>query len=375
MAEIVLPVSIGEALDKLTILDIKKEKISDPSKNAAVCKERDLLYAQLERFIRPVQFYYDILCHTNKKIWETLDTVKNPRMSPADKLKTYEIIWDDNDRRYRIKNKINNMLNSSIKEQKGYAARKAFVLHHLGMGDMIYCVGMVRYLSTLYDEVKVVCKRKYLANVRQMYSDDPSIVIYPVEGDRDISVKLGAPPSVFQEATAGHDVFVCGDHLGHGKYYQAIPYEFYDDVKIDRQVFWTYFHVNLPSQLVPPDVPYVFVQANTSEGKLFDTSYVENTVGTVLIVDPTLNHYPQGHPNYEIAESYAGKNLFEYADIMCGASKILLADSSFMCLAWHLPLKTSDCFVCSRGDRSYSHLWRLVDVPRGKRVFKHVYLN
>ena len=39
--------------------------------------------------------------------------------------------------------------------------KKAFILTHLGLGDMVNCIGLFRYLSTVYDELLVVCKKVY----------------------------------------------------------------------------------------------------------------------------------------------------------------------------------------------------------------------
>ena len=60
MEQINLPVSIGEALDKLTILDIKLEKIKD-NKKIDVQKEYDILYNKLKIYIEKFDFYYIIL--------------------------------------------------------------------------------------------------------------------------------------------------------------------------------------------------------------------------------------------------------------------------------------------------------------------------
>ena len=55
-----LPVSIGEALDKLSILNIKLDKINDPKKRENVKNEYDILYTELESFLNKFNFYYVI---------------------------------------------------------------------------------------------------------------------------------------------------------------------------------------------------------------------------------------------------------------------------------------------------------------------------
>ena len=60
--------------------------------------------------------------------------------------------------------------------------KNAFFLGHLGLGDNITCIGIVRYLREKYDTVKVVCKEKYQENLELIYSDDDNIT-YCVDDD------------------------------------------------------------------------------------------------------------------------------------------------------------------------------------------------
>ena len=87
MSSITLPVSIGEALDKLTILEIKKDKIKDKNKNKDVVKEYDLLKLELNNIMKEnIQFYYDKLVLENETIWDMLDDIKTNSYSNKDKL-------------------------------------------------------------------------------------------------------------------------------------------------------------------------------------------------------------------------------------------------------------------------------------------------
>ena len=70
---------------------------------------------------------------------------------------------------------------SNIKEQKGYADTKCFILGHLGLGDILYMIGAVRYLATKYDKLVVVCKVQHVKNLELFYGDDESISILPIE--------------------------------------------------------------------------------------------------------------------------------------------------------------------------------------------------
>lgn len=121
-------------------------------------------------------------------------------------------IIEDNDRRFRVKKKINDLTNSSLKEQKGYKPKKAFVLTHLGLGDNITAIGMVRYLSTCYDEVVVVCKNRNKKNMELFYQDDDSIKIYNIENDKNISPRYGFNINKFKQITKGYSLYLCGNH-------------------------------------------------------------------------------------------------------------------------------------------------------------------
>ena len=70
MPVITLPVSVGEALDKLTILAIKLKKITNPGKKADVQKEYDVLYTSLETYVKQFAYHYRILYEINLTIWE-----------------------------------------------------------------------------------------------------------------------------------------------------------------------------------------------------------------------------------------------------------------------------------------------------------------
>jgi hypothetical protein len=114
-------VSIGELLDKLTILEIKIKFITDSRYND-VKKEFDTLYIQVEDKISELSLYYNTLKYINEEIWHLMDKVRTTNFD------TDKDIWIDlckktldyNDIRFRVKNKINYLSNSFLKEQKGY---------------------------------------------------------------------------------------------------------------------------------------------------------------------------------------------------------------------------------------------------------------
>jgi hypothetical protein len=117
-------VSIGEAIDKLSILEIKAKNIPDEVKRVHIQKEIDAL-SECEPYKQ--MFYYRILVDINQRIWDTTDRVK--QLTPDDTLfaSLANDIFELNQKRFRIKNWYNLAYSSELKEQKGYGLRECHV--------------------------------------------------------------------------------------------------------------------------------------------------------------------------------------------------------------------------------------------------------
>ena len=119
-----IDVSIGEVFDKISILEIKSEKIIDPVKLAYVVKELKILRQTIkEECIQIPDELYEALKEVNLKLWETEDIIREREASHNFDEKfirhaRLDAKW--NDQRFLIKNDINNHCDSSIKEQKSY---------------------------------------------------------------------------------------------------------------------------------------------------------------------------------------------------------------------------------------------------------------
>ena len=122
-----LPVSIGEAVDKLTILDIKLEKITDSRKND-VKKEYDMLYVHLEPIIIKYNDLYQTMKRVNLIIWDQMDILRDGNVDEAQYLKKCKECIEYNDIRFRVKNKINYVSKSLLKEQKSYKINRLIIV-------------------------------------------------------------------------------------------------------------------------------------------------------------------------------------------------------------------------------------------------------
>lgn len=124
-----IPVSVGELLDKLSILHIKRIKIQNTDKLEKVNTEYKLLHEISEPYLGIKEFFnlYDDLITTNLKLWDIEDKL---RINEKEKLfdeKFIELaraVYYTNDERFEIKNKINQISNSEIQEQKSYEEYK-----------------------------------------------------------------------------------------------------------------------------------------------------------------------------------------------------------------------------------------------------------
>jgi hypothetical protein len=150
-----LPVSIGEAIDKLTILDIKFCKISDNRKND-VKNEYDLLYDKLNGFIKKYQSLYETMKKVNLLIWDMMDYLRDGELDEQLYLKICKECIEYNDVRFRIKNKINSISESFLKEQKSYKINRLVIKIEKDISDNLLLSNIIKYFSFMYDEIHIL---------------------------------------------------------------------------------------------------------------------------------------------------------------------------------------------------------------------------
>ena len=128
MNKIIVEVSIGELLDKISILEIKQEKIKDPEKLKFISNEHSILKNQLENNIKSddkINKLFHSLKEINTKLWVIED---DKRQCEKDKdfgekfIKLSRDVHFLNDDRAKIKLEINNHTGSVIKEIKEYTS-------------------------------------------------------------------------------------------------------------------------------------------------------------------------------------------------------------------------------------------------------------
>lgn len=122
---ITTPISVGELLDKLSILSIKKNRLTNPDKLFQVEKEFSYLHELSKPFLGVKDYFnlYDDLVSVNSKLWEIEDKIrvceKNKKFD-EEFIELARSVYYTNDERFELKNKINLLSNSEIQEQKSY---------------------------------------------------------------------------------------------------------------------------------------------------------------------------------------------------------------------------------------------------------------
>ena len=131
MSELLVPVSYGELLDKIAILEIKSERMTDPAKLANVRRELEALRATWAAHpasredIAPLRA---ALKAVNERLWVIEDDIRlkeKAQAFDAEFVRLARSVYVENDERARIKKQINLALGSAYVEEKSYQDYRA----------------------------------------------------------------------------------------------------------------------------------------------------------------------------------------------------------------------------------------------------------
>lgn len=177
--------SPGDITDRVSILKIKINKITDPVKLEHVKNELDMLQKHLVHDTTALE-------KVNGVLWDVENELriceKNKDFGPTF-VRLARLVYHTNDRRAELKREINK--DSLIAEEKQYTEYKdkskstIGILTHMGVGDHIVCNGLIRHFAKTYNIITYV-KKHYVKSVEYMFRDiGPGLTIVPVEDDRD----------------------------------------------------------------------------------------------------------------------------------------------------------------------------------------------
>lgn len=124
MNEILVPVSVGELLDKITILRIKQKRIHDPLKRTSIHKELSALLLVCQT--AGLSLDHPTLAEleaTNERLWDIEDEIRECERQKVFDQKFIELaraVYITNDRRFALKSALNTFFGSSFREEKSY---------------------------------------------------------------------------------------------------------------------------------------------------------------------------------------------------------------------------------------------------------------
>ena len=124
--EVNIPVSLGELLDKISILEIKNKKISNDSKLTHIKKELNGLkkvLGDLNFNFSETKNLYEELYKINLTLWDIEDSIRileKDKNFGKDFINLARSVYITNDKRFQVKNEINKLFNSEYVEEKSY---------------------------------------------------------------------------------------------------------------------------------------------------------------------------------------------------------------------------------------------------------------
>jgi hypothetical protein len=127
MGQPLVPISIGELLDKISILEIKASEICDPEKRANVKRELELLKAIRQRDIAMSPELHKLhasLKEVNRRLWQIEDDIRAKERTKVYDLAFIELarsVYINNDKRAQLKRRANEITGSELVEEKSYA--------------------------------------------------------------------------------------------------------------------------------------------------------------------------------------------------------------------------------------------------------------
>jgi len=122
MNEILVPISLGELYDRITILKIKEKKIKEKEKLVNITKELTLLQKIADAHVIDSKYYFE-LYNVNNTLWTVEDSLREKERKKEyddEFIQLARKVYFTNDKRSDIKRQINLKYNSTIVEEKSY---------------------------------------------------------------------------------------------------------------------------------------------------------------------------------------------------------------------------------------------------------------
>jgi hypothetical protein len=319
-----IPISLGEAYDRLSILNIKKERFRDPKKLEYVIREIETLPQVEEKYTELFNHLLDV----NKALWNVEDSLREleTRKKFDDEfIFLARSVYKLNDKRFELKNEINTFSEMKISEQKQYnlAIKKQniIIFPHLGLGDFLCCMSAIRIYTEQF-KVHLIIKAEYEDKIKFFLSDITDLEYILVHNDRyqDLKFDQGIPIIGIGQHRTGQPVRV-----------RDFPGVFYNDLNLPKEAMHDkFFYIrdmfeeNKVYEKITKEHPeYTIVHDDPSRGLVVDESKIPEGIYRVYL----------GREHKDIPMIYSKKLLEHAKEIHC-------IDSSFLWFVGMNQIKT-----------------------------------
>lgn len=180
MTTVSIQISVGEFLDKFSILEIKKDLIRDDPYGERI-KNVLLEYNEYEPTAqslmsknRRIGYYYRCLININRDLWNIVDAVKGldgKTYTKEQLLELYSDCFIKTTYRFMIKSKINNLSQSRLKEQKDCAVKDTLFLYVTLARELLEYNSKINYWICFFNRTVIVMNKKFHRFGKKLFSD------------------------------------------------------------------------------------------------------------------------------------------------------------------------------------------------------------
>ena len=219
------------------------------------------------------------------------------------------------------------------------------LLSNLGLGDNIFNISIINYLSEKNKVTTVLWERNY-EQFKDFFVDNENVSFFLLHDVNERNTLFYRNKSL---KTYNNKKILRSGCNKINSNLSTFPFCFYDDINIPRDILKTHFKVRNTNKALSlynsiDNMKYVFVCNETSGGELFDIDNVLNQLKInkheTLIICSNKNVYDKNHKFYQIAEKIVYKtnniNILDYKLIIENAEYNILTDSSLFSLALQL---------------------------------------
>lgn len=251
----------------------------------------------------------------------------------------------------------------------------AIFLSHNGLGDILFSVGAVRFLSKYYEQIFFLLKEIHYENAMLFFLDNPKIKFILINSSNECKYFYKSCERFIKNNYENNDVFICGFHKTYltskitntdllkyntksdkdydlnydtinNSNYKAVK-GFYEDINLGLDIFYDYFYLpqtDKSKELYESVKNYkiILTQTSCSENKILNieklkTRYLNDE--NVIMISTSENLYDKNKNEikHSICEKFVFNKLIYYLDTIINCNEIYIIDSCFTGIV--LPLK------------------------------------